>query len=875
MARQRSSGALHAICLFAFTLMLLGAVSTSGHCRRVDEFQPGVKWGGRSVAVTLSATNNRLVIVATESGGLFRSADGGGTWSHLDGLPPFRMSDVRFAPSNDRIVIATTKRDSHKVNGGGIWLSIDGGDHWQRPTNVDPPSAPNCPARSSAFGIAFQQGTNRVFVGTDCGLAISPDLGSTWSHVVPDPQHPAVGSVVAPSNGSIYICGDGGPRVSQDPEGATWGAPFDSVGSCARGTVHGIDFSPEAHTVFVTGGSGNLVACNSTGTTCTSLVAPPFHPGGRPSIVRVSPAVSPSSSLDVYFGVSGGVFRQTCTISSSGVACTGDWGSQLATGHSDTNDLAFATDRCPHFVVTDGGVQTTADCGNTWTNVATGPAGFHALGVYDVAGQIHPDQVLSLGPVLASMPAHTDLYFGTQDNGLWASADGGATWPLPPTDPFDEEGGGFQLERRCSSEPCRLVAWMATGDVFRTGPQFAATLSWTGPPGNAQGCATPTIISKGIYIQFTQIAANAPTILFLTTTEGVGWNPVLTVTQPLAGCPWIAGPAGNPTVYAPIFLSGLTTSMGDPVISLLRITGVLSGSGATATQVGPSLHSLGVYPMGDGVWLVGQSIVLGVSHADPLRLIAADIDLGAMVDSFDGGQNWVVNTPLTKLVTANGSLQFNFAAGDAGIRMQPHVIAFDPDDDNHIVVGTEAAGLIESTDGGASWNTIKGSDRVTAVSALYFNPDRSVVVATYGRGLWKISDGKWNPEEDLGGILSSGPDAASWGFDRIDIFYRGQNQHLWHKSWDGAQWNNEVNLGGVLTSDPAVASWSTNRLDIFYRGQNQHLWHKSWDGAQWNNEVDLGGVPTSDPAVASWGLKRLDVFYRGQNEHLWHRSFSD
>ena len=72
--------------------------------------------------------------------------------------------------------------------------------------------------------------------------------------------------------------------------------------------------------------------------------------------------------------------------------------------------------------------------------------------------------------------------------------------------------------------------------------------------------------------------------------------------------------------------------------------------------------------------------------------------------------------------------------------MQPHIIAFDPDDDDHIVIGTDAAGSIESADGGASWDTIIGSNRVTAISALYFNPDRSVVVATYGRGLWKITD---------------------------------------------------------------------------------------------------------------------------------------
>jgi photosystem II stability/assembly factor-like uncharacterized protein len=706
---------------FFFTLSFGGPSQAQ---RRVDEYQPGVKWGGHAVSIAISVANNRRVIVATESGGLFRSTDGGGTWNHLDGLPPFRMSDVKYAPSNDQIVIATTKRDSRTTNGGGIWRSTDGGDHWQRPPNVDPPTVPGCPARSSAYGIAFQRLTNNVFVGTDCGLAISNDLGATWTHVIPDPQQPTVLSVVAPPNAPLYVCGAGGPRLSQT-QGATWGPSFPAVGACASGTVHGIDFSPEAQTVFAVAASGNLFECDAAGGACVNLLAPPVQGGGRPPIVKVSPAVSPTSSVDVYFGISGGVFRQTCTVLNPGVACSGIWSSQLPVGHSDTNDVGFGADRCPHFVVTDGGVQTTNDCGSTWTNVGTGPSGFHALGVYDVAGQIHPD--------------HTDLYFGTQDNGLWPSADGGATWPPPPAAPFDQEGGGFQLERWCPDGQCRLIGWRQTGGVFSTTPQFTSNLPWNGPQGNPQGCSTPTIVSRGTYIQFSQPTPTAPTTLYLTLTDGASWSPVLSITQTLAGCPQVAGLPSDPTVYAPIFVSGVTRR-GDPVISLLRINGLLSGSGASASQAGPSLHSLGQFCVGDGVWAVGCPVVFGVSHTDPLRLIAADVDVGAMMDSFDGGMNWVVNTPLTMLVTTQGALQFNFGNGDSGTRMQVHVIAFDPDDGNHAFIGTEAAGLFESADGGASWSAISASDRVTAVSAIYFNEDKSVVVATYGRGLWKVSD---------------------------------------------------------------------------------------------------------------------------------------
>jgi hypothetical protein len=443
-------------------------------------------------------------------------------------------------------------------------------------------------------------------------------------------------------------------------------------------------------------------------------------------MVRASPAMSPANSINVYFGIQGALFQQTCLIVAPLLRCGTNWGGQLATGHSDPNDVAFGAGSCPSFVVTDGGVQKTTDCGNTWVNVATGPAGFHALGVYDVAGQIHPD--------------HTDVYFGTQDNGLWSSGDdGGVTWPPPPTAPFDQEGGGFQLERRCPDHNCRLIGWEQTGGIFSTTAHFATALPWTGPPGNPQGC-TPTIISRGVYLQFGQAANSPANTLYVTPDSGGTWNPIATIDQPLAGCPQLSGPPDNPTLYQPIFLPG-STRMGDPTISLLQITGILpAGTPVNVSQIGPGLHSLGQYCMGQGVWPVGCQTVFGVSHTDPLRLIAPDIDTGEMKNSADGGQNWTVDAQLTALVTGQGTFQFNFGQGDPGIRMQVHVVAFDPDNGSHVLVGTEAAGLIESFDGGTSWNLVGSSNRITAVSSFFFRDDNTVVVGTYGRGLWKVYD---------------------------------------------------------------------------------------------------------------------------------------
>ena len=55
------------------------------------------------------------------------SFDGGLTWTHLTGLPPFRMADVKYSPVSSQRVVATTYADTRTGNRGGIWRSLNGG----------------------------------------------------------------------------------------------------------------------------------------------------------------------------------------------------------------------------------------------------------------------------------------------------------------------------------------------------------------------------------------------------------------------------------------------------------------------------------------------------------------------------------------------------------------------------------------------------------------------------------------------------------------------------------------------------------------------------------------------------------------------------
>ena len=78
-------------------------------------------------------------------------------------------------------------------------------------------------------------------------------------------------------------------------------------------------------------------------------------------------------------------------------------------------------------------------------------------------------------------------------------------------------------------------------------------------------------------------------------------------------------------------------------------------------------------------------------------------------------------------------------------------------------------------------------------------------------------------------------------------------------------------MGGQLNAEDAfrpdciVKLPGTNMLQVFYRGQDNHLWTlwRKTDGT-WEAEQDLGGLLNSDPSAAQLpGTNILEVFYQG------------
>ena len=198
-----------------------------------DAHDPNSASGGRVSGLASVAGDNQTYYAASEFGGIYKSTDAGQTWMFLPGHRPLATWDVEVDPSNTQRVYATSFYDGRVASIAGINVSSDGGTTWTHPTTAAPPAAFNCIAarrtEPSAFGISIRpDAANNVFVGTNCGVAISTDSGATWTFVDPTPGTPAtdVWDVVAQGGGPtgqgiVDICGDDGHFRSTDG-GLNW-----------------------------------------------------------------------------------------------------------------------------------------------------------------------------------------------------------------------------------------------------------------------------------------------------------------------------------------------------------------------------------------------------------------------------------------------------------------------------------------------------------------------------------------------------------------------------------------------------------------------------------------------------------------------------
>ena len=696
--------------------VLLTTVSFCRCTSSLSIMQPAIPNGGRAVAVCRHPTSDNQMMVASETGGLFRTTNGGTNWTQVSGSSSFDFSGILYDPANPATIIATTYPDTRNANGGGIWRSTNGGANWAQVTLPAPPAG--CSGDLSVNCIDVEPGSGRIWAGSSCGVLYSDNHGVTWTFLnsVSGYFNQRVVALLAPVAGHLKMLTDIGILVSDD-DGANWTGSSSGLPWYVSTDVHNqIACSPlNDHHLFLTCylvGSDNawhrgLYMSADNGANWTNLVDAPGR--NRPTFVKTAHSLSGNNNqFDLYYSDGGGLFERSTFNEGATPTMPGGW-TTLHLDHADGSDLAIRIDgRTPLLFTSDGGVSTTPDQGANWTMTGAGAHGYNALQITECTGQRHAGD------------SKSDLYFGTQDNNNWGSPDEGVSWPgslccegfflnisrvpLPP---------GQTKLTGVSCGPC--------GD-FISDPVLAGAVGFPDPPNNN---GNPFLLVPATYIQNTQISGLSDNIFDLTTNTGGAWVPKYGFTEEVRDLSKQSPNGTSPVVFTAARMPG-ATSDGQEILGIKKITGVLdAGSPIISTITG--FGSMGIFPT-----MFAWYKPYGVDPFDPNHLIVPDIIDSVMRYTVDGGATWRVDSPLTKLITGAGTYRFRW-----GPFTQLSNIGFDPDNQGHILVGTVQAGIFSTCDGGTTWSKIKNSEWLPNVSSFYFDGNNTAIVSTYGRGLWK------------------------------------------------------------------------------------------------------------------------------------------
>jgi photosystem II stability/assembly factor-like uncharacterized protein len=153
--------------------------------------------GSAISAVEIAQADSNVVFVGTENGGVYRSTDGGNSWSgDLAGspLPGFTITRILTSPTDAQLVYVTVANfgTSH------VFRSSDGAASW---ADVDGGKLPNAPHHAIAIPKAKP---STLFVCSDAGVHVSPDSGATWKSLTGNlPTVPIVDLVYHELDGTL------------------------------------------------------------------------------------------------------------------------------------------------------------------------------------------------------------------------------------------------------------------------------------------------------------------------------------------------------------------------------------------------------------------------------------------------------------------------------------------------------------------------------------------------------------------------------------------------------------------------------------------------------------------------------------------------
>ena len=171
------------------------------------EIGPAV-FGGRVVDVALHPTNRAYLLVASASGGLWRTQNSGTTWECIfqhEGT--ISIGDVALDPEDDQVIwIGTGEANNQRSSywGDGVYKTTDGGETWTNTGLGDSHHIGRIVVDPTDSDVVYAAALGHLYTpNEERGLYKTRDGGDTWDKVlsvnedvgvvdvVLDPDHPS------------------------------------------------------------------------------------------------------------------------------------------------------------------------------------------------------------------------------------------------------------------------------------------------------------------------------------------------------------------------------------------------------------------------------------------------------------------------------------------------------------------------------------------------------------------------------------------------------------------------------------------------------------------------------------------------------------
>ena len=678
--------------------------------------------GGRIRAMAIHPTNGSTIYIGAAAGGVWKTTNTGTTWTTgFDKLSALTVGAIAIDPSNPQTIYAGTGELRPAVDvtflSDGIFKSIDGGETWRN------------------IGLNTVGAINKIEVHRTNPQIIYAATGRSGS--VPT----TMGNQAGADNGSgFYVSTDGG---------GTWSRKRD-------GSFYDMAVNPEnSNEIFLVTSSGVVRSTDAGNTFASASTGMSISSG-----IRLSIAIAPSEPSRLYVlaarrqsGVANNLADVYMT-TNSGASWTlrRALGESLFAAQGDYNNCIAVSPVNPDLVLVGGiDIYLSSDAGANWRNTTN---------VYAVrnAALSHADQ-----HILVFDPSEPTFVYNGNDGGAYFSLDEGNTWArlttaLPITQFYTVE-----------VDPTRQFRVFGGTQDNNTQGMFgvnAVTKSWS-----------KLLDGDGFHVV---VDRNDPNILYAESQYG-NMNRINVTSGPgqtrgIDGGISTAGYWSTPMAQSPVdgkLYSGRVK---------LWVTSNPRGNPVVWDSLVPGNNTF--------------MSAVAVSPTDAGKIIIGEID-GGVYYTTNGGTNWAKSTGTpTRFVTDliydpvnpnriyatfsgfssghvfrsddNGATFVDISANLPNIPV--NAIEIDPADQNHLFIGADV-GMFVSLDGGALWLPFNEGFPLTSVMALKIHKaTRTLVAATHGRSMWKITLDNPQPEPAL-----IAPIAGSTLFtpDTLDIRWAG------------------------------------------------------------------------------------------------------